>query len=162
MLDHKNQLWFLFEFLHDVEGQLSQEEKKQVMIEKAINLKLMCDYVVSCSYGDVVLIICMLHDYVRMLDKMKADDINYHAYYRKKFMKIADGLAEQIEYDYDGQLEKCQKKMNVKEKNDDIGEDAMTLAVKYSSNGKNNQKTGGDNDAKSSTSNVNGDQESTG
>ena len=65
---------------------MSKEEEKQVMIEKAINLRLMCDYVVSCSYGDIVLIICMLHDYVNMLDEIKADDIGYQAYYRGIFM----------------------------------------------------------------------------
>ena len=42
----------------------------------------MCDYVVSCSYYDVVLIICMLHDYINMLDEIKADDVFYQAYYR--------------------------------------------------------------------------------
>lgn len=85
---------------------MSQEEEKQVMIEGAINIRLMCDYVVSCSYYDVVLIISMLHDYVNMLDEIKADDIMYHAYYRSVFMKMADRLAVQIEYDYEKQLEK--------------------------------------------------------
>lgn len=54
-----DRMWFLFQFLHKVEESISPEAEKQVMIEKAINLRLMCDYVVSCSYGDVVLIICM-------------------------------------------------------------------------------------------------------
>lgn len=56
MEDREDRLWFLFQFLHDVEEKMSKEEQKQVMIEKAINLKLMCDYVVSCSYLDIVLI----------------------------------------------------------------------------------------------------------
>jgi len=73
MMDKQNQLWFFFQFLQEVEKQLSKEEEKQVMIEKAINLKLMCDYVVSCSYGDIVLFICMLHDYVKMLDEVRSD-----------------------------------------------------------------------------------------
>ena len=129
-MDKKERLWFLFQFLQEVEKELSKEEEKQVMIQKAINLRLMCDYVVSCSYGDVVLIICMLHDYVKMLDEVKADDIQYQAYYRGVFMKMADRLAEQIEYDYEKQLEKCQKKMMKKEKDSDIGEDSFVLAVK--------------------------------
>lgn len=103
------------------------------MIEGAINIRLMCDYVVSCSYYDVVLIISMLHE-------IKADDIMYHAYYRGVFMEMADRLAEQIEYDYEKQLEKCRKKMKVK--NGDIGEDAMALTVKYSGKGK-KVKSGG-------------------
>lgn len=53
---------------------------------------------------------------------------------------MADRLAEQIEYDYEKQLEKCKKKMGVTEKNDDIGEDAMALAVKYRGKGKKSEK----------------------
>ena len=97
----KDRLWFLFSFLREIEEDMSKDEMKTVMIEKAVNLKLLCDYVVSCSYGDIVLIICMLHDYVKMLDEIKGDDIQYQAYYRKKFTAMADRLAEQIEYDYD-------------------------------------------------------------
>lgn len=129
-MDKKERLWFLFQLLHETERKLSKEEEKQVMIEKAINLRLMCDYAVSCSYLDVVLIICMLHDYVKTLDELRADDIQYQAYYRKKFMDMADRLAEQIEYDYEKQLEKCQKKIMKKESNSDIGEDSFVLAVK--------------------------------
>jgi len=112
-----------------VEESISPEAEKQVMIEKAINLRLMCDYVVSCSYGDVVLIICMLHDYVKTLDEMKQDDIQYQAYYRGKFLKMADRLAEQIGYDYNAAWERCQKKPQ-RESNSDVGEEAMALAVK--------------------------------
>ena len=74
MEEREGRLWFLFQFLHDVEEEMSKEEQKQVMIEKAINLKLMCDYVVSCSYLDIVLIICMLRDYVQMVDEIRTDD----------------------------------------------------------------------------------------
>lgn len=158
-MDKKERLWFLFQFLHEVEKEMSREEEKQVMIEKAINLRLMCDYVVSCSYYDVVLIICMLHDYINMMDEIKADDVFYQVYYRGVFAKMANRLAEQIEYDYEKQLEKCNKKMEAKERKDDVGEDAMALAVKYGGRGKAAKKEGGETDAKS---NINRDQESTG
>ena len=136
MLVEKDKMWFLFQFLHEVEESISPEAEKQVMIEKAINLRLLCDDVVSCSYGDIVLIICMLHDYVKMLDEIKAEDIQYQAYYRGKFMKMANRLAEQIGYDYDAAVEKCKKKFGQKESNSDIGGDAMDLAVKYGVKGK--------------------------
>lgn len=132
----KDKMWFFFQFLHEVEESISPEAEKQVMIEKAINLRLLCDYVVSCSYGDIVLIICMLHDYVKMLDEIKAEDIQYQVYYRGKFMKMADRLAEQIGYDYDVALEKCKKKFGQKESDSDIGGDAMDLALKYGAKGK--------------------------
>ncbi len=129
-MDRQNQLWFFFQFLKEVENQLSGKEKKQVMIENAINLKLMCDYVVSCSYGDIVLIICMLRDYVKMLDEVRSD-IQWKVYYREKFIKMADRFSEQIEYDYDTALEKCRKKSEQKESISDVGGEAMALAMKY-------------------------------
>ena len=126
----RDRLWFLFSFLREIEEEMSKDEMKMVMIEKAINLKLLCDYVVSCPYGDIVLIICMLHDYVKMLDEIKGDDIQYQAYYRKKFISMADRLEEQIEYDYDAAVERCKKKQEKKEQDSDIGEEAMVLAIK--------------------------------
>lgn len=124
-MDRKEHMWFFFQFLQEVEKGMSKEEEKQVMIEKAKNMRLLCDYVVSCSYGDIVLIICMLHDYVKMLDELRSDDINYQAYYREKFMKMADQLAVQIGYDYEAAVEKCRKKQG-KESNSSIGEDGLT------------------------------------
>ena len=91
-MDRKEHIWFFFQFLQAVEKGISKEEK-QVMIEKAKNMRLLCDYVVSCSYGDIVLIICMLHDYVKMLDELWSDDITYQAYYRRKFLKMVDRLS---------------------------------------------------------------------
>ncbi len=132
MMDKKERLWFLFQFLHEVEKEMSREEEKQVMIEKAINLRLMCDYVVSCSYYDVVLIICMLHDYIRTLDEISSEDIQYQVYYRERFMKIANRLSQQIGYDYNEALEKCKKKLTKKEQLDDVGEEALTLSNRRS------------------------------
>lgn len=130
----KDKMWFFFQFLHEIEGSISPEAEKQVMIEKAINLRLMCDYVVSCSYGDIVLIICMLHDYVKRLDEVREEDILYQAYYRDKFIKIADKLEEQIEYDYDRAVEKCRKKQLKEERNSDIGEDGLSMFIKKGEN----------------------------
>lgn len=120
----------ILSLLNEVEKGISKEENKRIMIEKAINLRLMCDYVVSCSYGDIVLIICMLHDYVKRLDEVREEDILYQAYYRDKFIKIADKLAEQIEYDYERAVEKCRKKQLKEERNSDIGEDGLTQLIK--------------------------------
>lgn len=125
----KDKMWFFFQLLQSVEEDISPKQEKQVMIEKAINLRLMCDYVVSCSYGDIVLIICMLRDYVKMLDEVRSD-IQWEAYYREKFIKMADRLSEQIEYDYDAAMEKCKKKLEQKSSSD-VGEEAMALSIKY-------------------------------
>lgn len=133
-----------FQLLRDVEKEMSKEERKQVMIENAINLKTMCDYVVSCSYLDIVLIICMLRDYVQMVDEIRTDDIQWSVYYRNKFLKMADKFSEQIEYDYDAAKERCLKRQQKEENAGDIGEDAMTLAVKYGKGKKKKEKESGD------------------
>ena len=113
------------------EEQASKDAIKKVMIEKAICLRLMVDYVVTCSYGDIVLIIAMLRDYVRLCDEVRDGDIQYQAYYRGKFLDIANRLSSQIEYDYDEAYEKCQEKQKKEEKVSDVGEDAIELAVRH-------------------------------
>ena len=90
-----------------------------VEIKGAVNLKAhpICDYKVSLAYGDLALIIAMIRDYIRGLDQMYEDGdirinpIEYDAYYRKKFMGIADRISEQINYYYDKKLAKCLKKL---------------------------------------------------
>lgn len=121
-----------------------RQADKKVMIEKVVSLRLMSDYAVSCAYGDIVLIITMLHEYIKLLDEIREDDIQYKAYYRNRFLHIANHLAEQIEYDYDAAVDKCRKKRE-KEDDSDIGEDAMVLSVKYAGRGqKKKQKAGED------------------
>lgn len=129
-MEDKEHLWIFFQFLQDVEKEMSKEEEKMVMIERAINLRLLCDYVVSCSYYDVVLIICMLHDYVAMLDNIKSEDILYQVYYRNKFINIADRLADQIEYDYESAMKKCKNKYMKEQKESDVGEDGLSHYIK--------------------------------
>lgn len=100
---------------------------KRVEIEHCINIEKLCDFKVSCSYRDVVFIICILKEYIKLIDE---EEGHMWRYYREQFSKLADRLSMQIEYDYELQMKKCRKKMGVKEKSDDVGEDAMTLAVK--------------------------------
>ena len=131
-MNKKNQVSTLLKTLHSAEKRIEKEAEKQVMIEKAVNLRLMCDYVVSCSYGDIVLIICMIYDYIKMLDEIREDDIQYQAYYRQVFNRMADRLSEQIGYNYEAAVEKCRKKMEKEESSNDVGEEAMALTVKRS------------------------------
>lgn len=118
------------ELFHKAEEELSEKEKqKLVMIEGAINLKLMCDYVVRCGRGDIVLLIVMIHDYIRMLDETR-DTIQWQCYYRDRFIRMADHFADQIDYDYDKAMERCRKNLSKKESDSDIGGDALALAAK--------------------------------
>ena len=110
---------------------------QEIEIEGAINVHSMpiSDYKVRLSYGDLKLIVAMMRDYVRTLDNLKEEgnlplnEIEYDAYYRPKFMSIADGISKQIDYDYDKQMENCIKKLN-KVDNSDVGEEALALAMK--------------------------------
>lgn len=126
-------LLFLFSFLDEVEKEIADDAEKQVWIEKCINIKTLSDFTVSCSYGDMVLIICVLKDYLKLIANKEGPTWDY---YRDKFSKMAYRLSGQIGYNYEKAYERCQKKMNGKNSNDDIGEDAMALAVKYGGNGK--------------------------
>ena len=60
-------LLFLFSFLDEVEKEIADDAEKQVWIEKCINIKTLSDLTVSCSYGDMVLIICVLKDYLKLI-----------------------------------------------------------------------------------------------
>ena len=117
-------LLFLFSFLDEVEKEIADDAEKQVWIEKCINIKTLSDFTVSCSYGDMVLIICVLKDYLKLIANKEGPTWDY---YRDKFSKMAYRLSGQIGYNYEKAYERCQKKMNGKNSNDDIGEDAMAF-----------------------------------
>ena len=104
----------------------------EMEVEGVINLKTspISNYKVSMAYGDIKLIICMLHDYIKGLDEIKKDSIDWEAYYRDKFQGIADHLSEQIEYDYNKALAKCIKNRDKYEVEGSPGEDALIMAMK--------------------------------
>ncbi len=108
---------------------LTKSPDTVVPVEGIVNLNTrpISDYKVRLCYGDLKLIVAMIEDYIKGLDVIKADDIQWSAYYRKKFKDISTKIQEQIEYDYEKAVAKCQK---AKSDNSDIGEDAMALAIK--------------------------------
>lgn len=132
-MDKEDHFWVLFDFLQDIERDIPEDlSNEMVEVKGALNLKIhpISEYQVAMPYGDVVLVVCMLHDYIKQLDEIKRDDIQWKAYYRGRFEKMANRLASQIDYDYEAALEKCKKKQE-KESKSDIGEEAMALTVKY-------------------------------
>ncbi len=143
MMNKEDEINQLVSFLHEIEQdrELSREEKQTVMIEGAINLKDMCDHVVTCSRGDIVLIISMLHDYVKMLDEMR-NTIQWEAYYRGKFLNLADRLSKQIHYDYEAAVKKCQKNQEREAKESDIGSDGVSLTAGWKGRKKKEEKKG--------------------
>ena len=102
----------------------------EVPIKGAVNVRShpIKDFDVRLAYGDLTLIVAMLRDYVRGLEVIKEGDI-YWDYYLKKFRDMADKIGKQINYDYDEHYQKCLKKAE-KESNSDIGDEALSLAMK--------------------------------
>lgn len=126
-MDKSSHMDSLARILTEAESAIPKEEAdKQVKVEHCINIKELCDYKVSCSYGDMVFIICILKDYLKLIAEKEG---HIWDYYRSRFSKLADKLSAQIGYDYEKQMEKCLKNLDVKERRDDVGEDAMALAV---------------------------------
>ena len=113
----------LFDYLTEVEA-----NDREVNINGVINPKVsMEELEVRLSYGDLVLIVSMIRDYVKGLDNLKQEDIQWQVYYRNKFMQMAEKISEQLGYDYDKALEKCLKK---RKNESDVGKDALILALK--------------------------------
>lgn len=113
--------------LDGADEDIKNDADKQVEVEHCINIKKSCDYKVSCSYRDIVFMICILKEYLKLIEGKEGFTWEY---YREQFSKMANRLSAQIEYDYERQMDRCLKKMGKRERNDDVGEDAMALAVK--------------------------------
>ena len=108
-----------------------------VSFDRIINLKTspISYHDVKVTYGDLVLVIAMLHDYVKGFDILKEigqlpiNEVQYDYHYRKKFLDIADKISEDIGYDYEAKFKKCLKKA-MKEDKSDVGGEALSLAFK--------------------------------
>lgn len=132
----------------NIEGQMKLWDEltkdvpdEDVPIEGAVNLKSkpISEFKVRLAYGELTLIIAMIHDYIRELDTrlengtLNMNEVEYQYYYRPKFLAMADRISQQINYDYDKQVEKCRKKMLKGNSNSDVGEEALALTFKRTS-----------------------------
>lgn len=155
-------------------------KERMIRITGAVNLKSrpISEFQVCCRAQDLLLAADLLPVYVTLVDKLR-DDVPYRAYYRKKFLSIADtlktvkdpsvgeltlaygslklivcmfrdektwegteyydkerfrsladGIACQIDYDYDAALVKCRKQAEKVDRDDDVGGEAMSLMFK--------------------------------
>lgn len=112
-----------------------------VPIKGAVNLKArpISEFSVRLAYGELTLIIAMIRDYIKEMDNRKENGtlginpVEYEYYYRPKFLAMAERISQQINYDYDAQVEKCRKKMLKGSSNSDVGEEALALTFKRTS-----------------------------
>lgn len=76
---------------------LEQEEQKDkdYEISGAINPKVALKEIdgIRLSYGDLVLLVSMCRDYVKGLDEIRKDDVQWQVYYRNKFWDIAEKIS---------------------------------------------------------------------
>lgn len=119
----------------EIDGQLNiwdmmqkDAPEESIKVVGAIDVHSMpiSEFEVLLTYGDLTLIVAMIEDYIRGLDRVKADDLNWEVYYRVKYKQMSERIQKQINYDYEKQLVKCMKE----HKQDDIGEEALVLALK--------------------------------
>lgn len=98
---------------------LNSDNAQEVMLTDICEFKngVLHEYDVPISYSDTVLLISMLHDYVRMLENLKGSKIEY---YKMRFAKMAEKIEKCIDYNYAEKIEKC--KIDIKEKDDRLGE----------------------------------------
>ena len=87
---------------------------------KAVKDPSVCE--LTLAYGSLKLIVCMFRD------EKTWEGTEY--YDKEKFRSLADGIACQIDYDYDEALVKCQKKAEKEDRDDDVGGEAMSLMFK--------------------------------
>lgn len=92
----------------------------------------------SC-YGDIYKVINALMDYARILEQ-SCDEWGLQGYHRavyelyaKDFRAIAKKYQEAIGYDYDAAVARCNAKRNRVHKDENIGGDALEMAVKHQS-----------------------------
>ncbi len=116
----------LFEFLTENYETISND---QVSIKEVVNVKSypVSDYTVKSTYRDIFLIINMLDDYVSVLTQPGRERDFHTDYMIGKFERISGELSEQICLDKEKMYKKCRKRQ---ERKDDVGEDAMILALK--------------------------------
>lgn len=91
---------------------------------------------IRTCYGDIRKIIDTLMDYARLLE-MACDQWDLQGYHRAVYelraedlRKISRKYQEGIRYDYEAALEKCRKKRERKQRDDDVGGEAMALGYR--------------------------------
>lgn len=88
--------------------------------------------VISMCPGDLIIMCNVLNDYASALDVFSEEKTGYeqavYKYQAGRCRKIQKKLEESLGYDVQKSIEKCAKKKG--KKNNDIGEDALVLAIR--------------------------------
>ncbi len=89
---------------------------------------------IKTCYGDICKIVNVLRDYSRLL-RMVCSEWDLQGYHQtvyelhaEKLEQIAEKFQAGIGYDYDKAVEKCRKNQEKKQRDDDVGGEAMAMA----------------------------------
>lgn len=98
-------------------------QEATVEIKDVVNIKArpVCDFEVFSTYRDIFIIINMLDDYVRLLERQEHRGPRTD-YMIAQFKRISASLAEQIQFDKEKMYRKCIKKQT---EDEGVGEDAF-------------------------------------
>lgn len=124
-----------FEFSAEVTDRIKEAESGNLPI-KFYNLKSGCYQGIHSCEGDMIVICNAMADYSDLImELIKQSDYDeytktFYEIHAKRCKKISLKLQEQIGYDREAAIERCQAKRTCKEKNSDVGEDAMVMMVK--------------------------------
>ena len=113
------------------------EIENLLQTEKVIHyFNLDGDHEFKTCYGDLCKTVNALMDYSRLLD-MVCDEWHLegfhratYEYYANKLREIAEKFQTAIGYDYAAAIEKCRKKREKPERENDVGDDALTQAFR--------------------------------
>ncbi len=93
------------------------------------------DHEINTCYGDICKIVNALRDYSRLLE-MVCDEWGLEGFHRatyeyhaEKLREIAGKYQAGIGYDYDAAMEKCKKKRGKKQRNEDVGGEAIEMML---------------------------------
>ena len=93
---------------------------------------------ISTCYGDICKIVNALRDYSRLLEmvcdqwELQGWQRAVYEYHARKLREISQKYQAGIHYDYDAAVEKCRKKREKQQREDDVGGEAIELAVRRS------------------------------
>lgn len=131
-------LWL--EFSAEMTEQVEQAEQGNIPLQ-FYNLKSQCYQGIHTCEGDMVVICNTLADYVDlMMEFIRQSDYEgyqkaFYEVHARRCQKISLKLQEQIGYDREAAIERCQAKRKYYEENgdapdNDVGEEALVMMVK--------------------------------
>lgn len=128
-------MWF--EFSAEMTERIEQAEQGNIPLQ-FYNLKSQCYQGIHTCEGDITVMCNAMADYADLImEFIRQSDYEgyqkaFYEVYANRCRKISEKLQEQIGYSREAAIERCRIKRGWRESDNDIGEDALVMAVKKS------------------------------